>query len=503
MERPIKADSAIMHWSKEIIALRAQGKTLQIFDLAQKSKIKSTTMTEDVVFWKWHSDTSLGLVTETSVYHWNIFDPSQLTPQKVFDRNTNLNGCQIINYRVSDDEKWMVVVGISQQQGRVVGSMQLYSKERGISQAIEGHAAAFGSFRMEDAPTDTKLFTFANRSATGAKLHIVEVDHQASNPVFPKKAVDIYFPAEAVNDFPVAMQVSTKYKVIYMVTKYGFIHLYDLETGTTIFMNRISSETIFTTAGDEDGSGIVGVNRKGQVLAVTVDESTIIPYLLQNPENAELAYKLASRAGLPGADQLYQQRFDQLLNSGDYQQAAKTAANSPAGFLRTPQTIEKFKNLPAQQGQLSFILQYFGMLLDKGKLNQHETLELARPVLAQNRKHLLEKWMKEGKLGCSEQLGDLVRLHDVALAQQIYQEAGASQKVIAAMAESGNFEQILPYSRSVGYSPDFNALVQHVTRYACPSQPNIHTMMLTNNQSQSRQSCGIRHKHRPRGPIAA
>lgn len=231
--------------------------------------------------------------------------------------------------------------------------MQLYSKARGISQAIEGHAAAFGTLRMEDAPADTKLFTFANRSATGAKLHIVEVDHSAPNPQFQKKAVDIYFPAEATNDFPVAMQVSSKYKVIYLVTKYGFIHLYDLETGTTIFMNRISSDTIFTTAGDEDGSGIVGVNRKGQVLSVSVDENTIIPYLLQNPENSELAYKLASRAGLPGADTLYQQRFDALLNGGDYQQAAKVAANSPQGFLRTPQTIERFKNVPQQQGQLS------------------------------------------------------------------------------------------------------------------------------------------------------
>ena len=464
MRRPIKADSAIMHWNKEIIALKAGGKTLQIFDLAQKSKLKSTTMTEDVVFWKWFSETSLGLVTDTSVYHWNIFDTSQVAPQKVFDRNTNLQGCQIINYRVSDDEKWMVVVGISQQQGRVVGSMQLYSRDRGISQAIEGHAAAFGTLRMEDAPADTKLFTFANRSATGAKLHIVEVDHTAPNPQFQKKAVDLYFPAEATNDFPVAMQVSRKYKVIYLVTKYGFIHLYDLETGTSIFMNRISSDTIFTTARDEDGSGIIGVNRKGQVLSVSVDENTVIPYLLQNPENAELAYKLASRAGLPGADQLYQQRFDQLLSMGDYQQAAKTAANSPQGFLRTPQTIERFKNVPQQQGQLSVILQYFGMLLDKGKLNQHETLELARPVLQQNRKHLLEKWMKEGKLGCSEQLGDLVRVHDVGLAQQIYQEAGASQKVIAAMAESGNFDQILAYSQSVGYTPDYNSLLQHIVR---------------------------------------
>ncbi len=90
IRRPIKADSAIMHWSKQVIALKAQQRTLQIFDLGQKSKLKSATMNEDVVFWKWFSETSLGLVTDTSVYHWNVFDPNQAAPQKVFDRNTNL-----------------------------------------------------------------------------------------------------------------------------------------------------------------------------------------------------------------------------------------------------------------------------------------------------------------------------------------------------------------------------------------------------------------------------
>lgn len=80
-----------MHWNKEIIALKAQSRTLQIFDLGQKAKLKSTTMTEDVVFWKWFSETSLGLVTDTSVYHWNIFDPNQAAPVKMFERNQNLN----------------------------------------------------------------------------------------------------------------------------------------------------------------------------------------------------------------------------------------------------------------------------------------------------------------------------------------------------------------------------------------------------------------------------
>ena len=91
IRRPIKADSAIMHYNQQIIALKAQGKTLQIFDLGQKAKLKSTTMSEDVVYWKWFSDSSLGLVTDTSVYHWDIFDPNQAQPVKVFERNPNLN----------------------------------------------------------------------------------------------------------------------------------------------------------------------------------------------------------------------------------------------------------------------------------------------------------------------------------------------------------------------------------------------------------------------------
>jgi clathrin heavy chain len=91
IKRPINADSAIMHWTKNIIALRAQGRTIQIFDLSAKQKLKSAVMNEDVVYWKWFSETSLGLVTEASVYHWDVFDPTQNQPLKIFDRLPNLS----------------------------------------------------------------------------------------------------------------------------------------------------------------------------------------------------------------------------------------------------------------------------------------------------------------------------------------------------------------------------------------------------------------------------
>ena len=48
------------------------GRTLQIFNMEMKSKLKAHTMTEDVVFWKWISTNMIGLVTESSVYHWSM-----------------------------------------------------------------------------------------------------------------------------------------------------------------------------------------------------------------------------------------------------------------------------------------------------------------------------------------------------------------------------------------------------------------------------------------------
>lgn len=463
----MSADSAIMNPEQKILALKSQ-RQLQVFNLDTKTKVQSHAMHQDVIFWRWISPMVLGIVTDTAVYHWNV--ESDAPPQKMFDRHASLAEHQIINYRASDDEKWMVLIGIASNTGeapnafRIRGSMQLYNRERGVSQPIEGHAASFAELRTQDAPVPYKLFTFAVRTATGAKLHIVEIDHAAENPVFAKKAVDVFFPAEAANDFPVAMQVSRRYGIVYLITKYGFIHLYDLETGACIYMNRVSGETVFVAAENKASNGLIAVNRKGQVLSVSVDENTIVPYILHTLNNTDLAFKLASRGGLPGADDLYLQQFHSLFSMGQYNDAIRVAANSPRGILRTPQTIEQLKQVPAQPGQLSPILQYFGVLLESGTLNRYESLELAKPVLVQGRKHLLEKWLKEDKIECSEELGDIVRQHDMNLALSVYLRANVPNKVVACFAETGQYAKIVLYAKKVGYTPDYTTLLRHVVR---------------------------------------
>ncbi len=68
------------------------------------------------------------------------------------------------------------------------------------------------------------------------------------------------------------------------------------------------------------------------------------------------------------------------------------------GILRTPETILRFQQVPTPPGQTSPLLQYFGILLESSQLNKYEALELCRPVLAQGKKQLIEKWLKEDKV---------------------------------------------------------------------------------------------------------
>lgn len=83
---------------------------------------------------------------------------------------------------------------------------------------------------------------------------------------------------------------------------------------------------------------------------------------------------LAKQGNLPGADQIVLHQKDQFFAFGALQ-----------GVLWTRKLMETLKQIPAQPGQKSPILVYFGTLLGKGKLNGIESVELAQLVLAQNK----------------------------------------------------------------------------------------------------------------------
>jgi hypothetical protein len=101
---------------------------------------------------------------------------------------------------------------------------------------LEGHAAAFARMAIKSRLSYLRSlcalrlvpryvyfschFFNCHKPQICSQLSVVEIVHTVPDPPFVKKAVDVYFPPEATNDFP-----SKKHGIVYLVTKYDFIHL--------------------------------------------------------------------------------------------------------------------------------------------------------------------------------------------------------------------------------------------------------------------------------------
>jgi len=464
--RPMQAEAAIMNPDQSILALRA-GTTLQIFNLDTKQKLKSHAMPEPLLYWKWTSPTNLGLVTATSVWHWALDASSP--PVKLFDRHPTLGpNTQIINYRVSPDGMWCVLGGISAGAGgQVNGNMQLYNVERKLSQPLQGHAAAFCTIKIPGREDPAQLLVFHEKKAETPgeppKFYIKEVGRDPSKgPPFQVAPVTIPVPADAATDFPVSLAVDQKDEVAFMMTKMGYAYMFDCHTGTCMYRNKVTNDTVFVTCPQDATGAVFGITvRKGSVFRLQLNGQTLVPYILNTLRNTQLALQIAGRLNLPGAENLFAAEFERLMSQGNAQEAARVVAQS-GNALRTPATIARFQQLPPQPNQVPPVLMYFSTLLESGRLNEQESIEVAKPVLQQQRLPLMEKWLKDDKLQSSEALGDLIMPHDVGMALSVYLRAEVHGKAIQCFVQRGEYDKIVPYSTSVGFKMDYSSMLSQL-----------------------------------------
>ena len=250
-----------------------------------------------------------------------------------------------------------------------------------------------------------------------------------------------------------------------MVSKMGYLYLFDCLSGKALYRARITTDTVFVTCGVSATGGLLGITaRKGQLLQVSLNEQTLVPYVVSTLRDNALGLALASRLNLPGADDLYVAEFNRLLGGGDVAGAAKLASESPNGLLRTAETIQRFQGIPGQPGQPQPVFQYFHLLLERGKLNSLESTELAKLVIAQGRTQFLEKWLTEDKLECSEQLGDLVVQSDVNMALSVYLRANVPEKAVNCFLQRGEYDKIAAYAAKVGYRCDYGVMLGNLAR---------------------------------------
>jgi clathrin heavy chain len=244
----------------------------------------------------------------------------------------------------------------------------------------------------------------------------------------------------------------------------GVLYMYEISTASLLGMQRLTDQICVVAARNTNTDGMVVINKAGSIFSINVQENNLISSVTNNAaitDRQTLAFNLAQRFKLPGANDQFVSLFNQKLASGDYAGAAGVAKNSPGDLLRNQETINRLKGLP-QTGQAAPILIYFNALLKSTQLNKIESLELARPVIQQNKLNLIEAWTKEGKLTMSDELGDLIRQANPQMALNIYQQSGSPDKVIQGLIETNQMDKIMPYCQKTGYSPDFIKILRQI-----------------------------------------
>ena len=105
------------------------------------------------------------------------------------------------------------------------------------------------------------------------------------------------------------MYISIKYGLLYSVSKFGFLSLFELTTCSLLYRNRISNESVFAGTRNSKNDGYLIISKDGTILSLSVDETQLAGYMLTNcrhiPDVVQLVFKLAARYRLPGVENMF------------------------------------------------------------------------------------------------------------------------------------------------------------------------------------------------------
>lgn len=76
--------------------------------------------------------------------------------------------------------------------------------------------------------------------------------------------------------------MAEKYGLLYIVTKFGFIYIYELTTVEQIYKARLSTQAIFAVAKNQTNDGILALSKNGSLLGGMIDEQGLVPHLMNN-----------------------------------------------------------------------------------------------------------------------------------------------------------------------------------------------------------------------------
>lgn len=291
-----------------------------------------------------------------------------------------------MNINCDSNFQWFSINAIStvrNAQGlpSVVGFVQLFNAQQNASQPIEGFCSCFGNVKCLD-DTPSSLVSFIDKKQNSPQYKLIVTDISPVKRV--KVSADVQMTSD--NDFPVLMNFVENYGVIFLATNSGNLYIYEITKGVLIVRCKISEDSLMFSSKNSATGGMIYISKSGKVISVDINKNNFLPFIMNCCKGVngimELCTNMAGRYALPGAENIFLNLFQNYMQNGQFAEAAKICRDTPGTTLRNLDTINKFKSL---QGNPQPILVYFQTMMEKGKLNDVESVEMATPLVQQNR----------------------------------------------------------------------------------------------------------------------
>lgn len=322
------------------------------------------------------------------------------------------------------------------------GTIQLFNDEKKVSQIIDGHAGNFFSLSTENGSFD--IFAFAVRpKITDLKVHLIQINGNDSLPHFSKRIVELPLDYIPENDFPIRVVYNSVYKLVFVFTKFGFVFVVEPNSGTCNMNEKYSDSPIYLVTPSLDRSAHFILNRKGDIYESTINiESFFNKCAEKGMEYFESIGIFMNNISTEKQAEIYRNYFDNLKNSNNHLEALLLVAKSGKPFLRTFEYLSSIKDFP-NINETSALLEYFAIVLEDGKLNEVESLELVQLALKKKKLDIVRKWLDSDQIFCTVQLGKAVIETDPELALKIFEKSDSESMIIYSLALLGKFEEFL------------------------------------------------------------
>ena len=76
------------------------------------------------------------------------------------------------------------------------------------------------------------------------------------------------------------MQDCPKYGVVFIITKMGFLYMYEVSTAALLYRQKVTDQLCFVATRNEKTDGMIVINRAGQIYSVNVEESWSVTFCL-------------------------------------------------------------------------------------------------------------------------------------------------------------------------------------------------------------------------------